>query len=92
MAAGTTGSGLRAVPNPFNPRTKIEFSIRAAAHVSVRVFDIQGRLVATLVDRSLEAGRHTADFDGEKLASGVYMMVLRVQGETPVVRRISLLK
>jgi hypothetical protein len=91
-ALAGTATTFRAVPNPFNPRTKIEFGIRAAAHVSVRVFDIQGRLVATLVDRNLEAGSHTADFDGERLASGVYMMVLRVQGEAPVVRRISLLK
>ena len=85
-------TSFRAVPNPFNPRTKIEFGIRAAGHVSVRVYDIQGRLVATLVNRDLEAGSHTADFDGEKLSSGVYMMVLQAKGEAPVVRRISLLK
>jgi hypothetical protein len=83
---------FRAIPNPFNPRTKIEFGLRATAQVSVRIFDIQGRMVATLVNRELPAGNHSVDFDGEKLASGVYMMVLHVKGEAPVVRRISLLK
>jgi hypothetical protein len=90
--AGASISSFRAVPNPFNPRTKIEFGLRTGTQVSVRVYDIQGRLVATLVNRELPAGNHSVDFDGEKLASGVYMMVLHVKGEAPVVRRMSLLK
>jgi hypothetical protein len=60
--------------------------------VSVRIYDIQGRLVATLVNRELPAGNHSVDFNGEKLASGVYMMVLKVKGEADLVKRISLLK
>jgi len=83
---------LRAEPNPFNPRTKLEFEIPNAAHVSLRVFDTRGRLVRTVVDASLAEGTHAFDFDGERLSSGIYFMELRVAGESPVVRRLSLLK
>src|SRR5262245_54192137 len=87
-AQNARGEGLvsfHAVPNPFNPRTKIEFGLRAGSQVSLRVFDIQGRLVATLVNRELPAGNQSVDFDGAKLSSGVYMMVLKVKGEPDVV-------
>jgi hypothetical protein len=90
--AGAALSSFHAVPNPFNPRTKIEFGLRTGTQVSVRIYDIQGRLVATLVNRELPAGNHSVDFNGEKLASGVYMMVLKVKGEAELVKRISLLK
>ena len=83
---------LRAHPNPFNPRTKIEFGIPDAGEVSLRVFDTRGRLVRTLVDGTLAKGNHAFDFDGDRLSSGIYFMELRVYGESPVVRRLSLLK
>jgi hypothetical protein len=82
---------FRARPNPFNPRTKIEFGMARPGRASVRVFDIQGRLVATVVDRDLPAGNHHFDFDATKVSSGVYMMVLRADGKREV-RRLSLLK
>jgi len=83
---------LRARPNPFNPTTKLEFGLREGAYVSLRIFDIRGRLVSTVVDRALPEGSHSFDFDGARLASGIYLMELRVAGESPVVRRLSLLK
>jgi hypothetical protein len=74
-------------PNPFsaeggsayggNPSTKISFTIPEAGHVSLVVFDALGREVATLVDSELGAGTHTASFDGQKLASGVYIYRIR---------------
>ena len=82
---------FKARPNPFNPRTKIEFGLARDGRASVRVFDIQGRLVATVVDRALTAGNHTFDFDAGKLSSGVYFMRLEADG-TEKVRRLSLLK
>jgi hypothetical protein len=90
--ASTALTSFHAVPNPFNPRTKIEFGLRTGTQVSVRVYDIHGRLVATLVNRELPAGNHSVDFNGDKLASGVYMMVLKAKGEADLVKRISLLK
>ncbi|UCC45582.1 MAG: T9SS type A sorting domain-containing protein, partial [Candidatus Zixiibacteriota bacterium] len=59
-------------PNPFNPSTEISFSLPAAADVTLKVYNITGRLVTTLVDGRLEAGRHTVTWDGSDAASGVY--------------------
>jgi hypothetical protein len=78
-------------PNPFNPRTKIEFGMAHEGRATVRVFDIRGRLVSTVVDKVLAAGNHSFDFDAAKLSSGVYFMRLQADGAEQV-RRLSLLK
>ena len=92
-AAGAKAEfGIRAVPNPFNPRTKIEFAMQREGHALVRVFDIQGRTVATIVNGRLPQGAHRFDFDGDNLASGVYLLQLRVEGKAVDVRRITLMR
>ena len=83
---------FRAKPNPFNPRTKVEFGTARDGRASVRVYDIQGRLVATVVDRKLQAGNHEFDFDAARLSSGVYLMVLKAEGRPRETRRLSILK
>ncbi|NNE47968.1 MAG: T9SS type A sorting domain-containing protein [Rhodothermales bacterium] len=60
-------------PNPFNPLTTIRYNLPEAARVTLIVFDIIGRPVATLVDREQIAGRHKAVFDAHSYASGLYM-------------------
>ena len=65
------------VPNPFNPRTVIAFDLGEAGRVSLRVYDVAGRLVATLVDGERPAGRHRVEWNGRiaggaTAASGVY--------------------
>ena len=60
-------------PNPFNPTTTIPFSIVNSEHVRLRIFDILGRTVATLVDDYLPAGLYDYNFDASHLPSGVYM-------------------
>jgi len=60
-------------PNPFNPTTQIEFALTDVQKVSLEVYDMAGRRVATLVDDVLQAGNHTATFDASNLASGVYL-------------------
>jgi hypothetical protein len=60
-------------PNPFNPTTKITFSLEKAGNVSLKVFDVLGREVATLINGMKEAGKHTVSFDASKLASGLYI-------------------
>lgn len=63
-------------PNPFNPATQIEYSIAKAGYVSLKVYDLLGQEVATLVNSEQTAGNHTVKFDavsgGRSLASGVY--------------------
>jgi hypothetical protein len=62
-----------ATPNPFNPVTTIAFTMPQTARVKLAVFDVQGRLVATLIDGMREAGSHQVSFNGSNLASGVYL-------------------
>lgn len=71
------------VPNPFNPMTTIEFTLRDAGSVRLCVYDISGRLVRVLKQGLLDAGRHEVvwdgtDGDGDQVASGVY--VCRLEG------------
>jgi hypothetical protein len=59
-------------PNPFNPITKINFSVPKANLVTIKVFDILGRDLVTLVNEIKQPGYYMVDFDGTNLASGVY--------------------
>lgn len=60
-------------PNPFNISTTIAYDLPGARHVSLRVFDLQGREVAILNDGLVEAGTYHVVFDGINLASGIYL-------------------
>ncbi|MFN0156798.1 MAG: T9SS type A sorting domain-containing protein [Bacteroidota bacterium] len=60
-------------PNPFNPTTTLSFDIPRLAHVSLRIFDVLGREVATLVNGTLEPGNYSRQFDGSGLSSGLYL-------------------
>jgi hypothetical protein len=64
-------------PNPFNPSTKISFTIPNAGHVSLVVYDMLGKEISTLVDSDLGAGMHTVTFDGKNLSSGTYIYRIR---------------
>jgi len=59
-------------PNPFNPSTTILFDIPVQSYVSLKVYDIVGREVATLVDEVKQAGEYSVTFDGSKYSSGIY--------------------
>ncbi len=59
-------------PNPFNPTTNIEFSLPKSSKVSLKIFDLLGKEVASLIDENQTAGTYKVSFDGTKLASGVY--------------------
>lgn len=64
-------------PNPFNPSTLVTFELPERTTASLRVFNLLGEQVATLVDGPLEAGEHQVRFDGARLASGVYLYRLQ---------------
>jgi len=73
-------------PNPFNPSTTIPYSVATTARVTLRVYDVRGALVATLVDEVVVAGRHRAawngrDRHGARVGSGVYFIRLSVGGD-----------
>lgn len=67
---------LSARPNPFNAATTIHFALKHDAQVSLKVYDISGRLISTLLDEARSAGSHDVAFDGSSLPNGVYFYVL----------------
>jgi len=74
VVAGQPSSfGLSACPNPFNPTTALSYQLSAAGHVSLRVYDTAGRLVAELANGWQDAGTHEATFDASHLAAGIYI-------------------
>jgi hypothetical protein len=60
-------------PNPFNPTTNIKYSITQQAQVSLKIFDVLGREVQTLVNQNQKAGSYAVNFNASRLASGVYI-------------------
>ncbi|MBD3385984.1 family 10 glycosylhydrolase [candidate division KSB1 bacterium] len=65
-------------PNPFNPATTIRFTLDAPGHVRLRVVDITGNIITTLVDAHRQAGCYTAVLNATDIASGVYFYTLQV--------------
>mgnify|MGYP001576205820 FL=1 len=67
-----TFSLVQNYPNPFNPITKISFEVPEVSNVKLTVFDQLGRKLESLVNSEHQPGKYDVDFDGSKLASGVY--------------------
>ena len=78
-------------PNPFNPSTQIEYSIPKSRFVTVKVYNLLGQEVATLVNQEQKAGSYKVDFDATKLASGVYMYQLHA-GNFSLTKKMILMK
>ncbi len=68
-------------PNPFNPVTNIPFALYKRAKVTLKVFNVQGQEVATLINETMNAGNHNYTYDASHLASGVYYYSLDVNGK-----------
>jgi plastocyanin len=66
-------------PNPFNPTTRISFSIPSSAFTSLKVYDIIGNEVATLVNEQKPAGTYEVEFNAKQLSSGVYLYRLQAE-------------
>ena len=69
-------------PNPFNPSTKINYTLSEAGFVQLKVYNILGVEVATLVNEYKYSGNYSSDFDASKLSSGVYLYKLSVNNFT----------
>ena len=83
-------------PNPFNPATTIRFDIKRKGHVSLRIYNVAGQLVRTLVNGELDAGSYAKEWkglnnDGTKVASGVYFYRLEA-GAFESVKKMVLLR
>jgi hypothetical protein len=78
-------------PNPFNPLTHLEFGISKLEFVSLKVFDILGKEVMTLVNETKPAGKYSVTFDGSNLSSGIYFYKIEA-GDFIKVKRMALIK
>jgi hypothetical protein len=78
-------------PNPFNPSTTIQFDIPKLSKVTLKIIDMLGREVATLVDEQLQPGEHKVIFDTGKLPSGVYFFRMDAE-EFSATKKLMLLK
>ena len=78
-------------PNPFNPQTMIRFSLPASRLVSLKVYDLSGREIATLINEIKPAGEHAVNFAARDLTSGVYLYTLRA-GDFVATRKMLLVR
>ena len=65
-------------PNPFNPVTQIKFDLSVSAHINLKIFDMSGKEIQTLVDEFRESGNYSETFDAGSLSSGVYFYSIYV--------------
>ena len=87
---------LRVAPNPFNPRTTIEFDLPRAAAVTLDIYDIQGRRVRQLLNETMDAGPHSQvwngrDRQGKQASSGIYFYRFKA-GDQERLGKLTLLK
>ncbi|GAB4376691.1 MAG: hypothetical protein Kow0042_23250 [Calditrichia bacterium] len=79
-------------PNPFNPRTKIRFALPRSGRVQLDVFNLLGQHIVSVADAPYPAGYHTVSFDGQNLASGVYIYRLKYDNNLEMHRKMVLIK
>jgi hypothetical protein len=78
-------------PNPFNPITTISWQMPEAGLVNLKIYDVLGREVTTLVNEEVSAGKHESVFNANRFSSGVYFYQLKA-GEFMSVKKMILLK
>ncbi len=78
-------------PNPFNPVTKINFAIPKSGFVTIKIYDLLGKEVRTLVNETKNAGSYSVDFNGSELSSGIYFYKINVNGFSDI-KKMTLIK
>jgi Secretion system C-terminal sorting domain len=91
VSAPNTFALFQNYPNPFNPATTIRFELAASSKAILKVYDLLGREVATLVDGQMNAGMHQVSFDASRFASGIYFYRIQAGGFTAT-KKLLLLK
>jgi len=79
-------------PNPFNPSTTISYALPKSSDVSIDVFNILGKRVASLVNQRKTAGNHSVQFQASNLSSGLYFYTLRIGGKVLKSQKMLLIK
>ena len=77
---------ISAYPNPFNPTTTLQYQLKESSHVSIKVYDVIGNLVTTLVDENINSGSHKIHFDASNLTSGVYFSQIITKNEAKTIK------
>ena len=78
-------------PNPFNPTTSISYSIASAGKVNLKIFDVSGREILTLVDQMQTPGNYQVTFNAKNLSSGFYFYTL-IKGTERMTKKMLLVK
>jgi hypothetical protein len=79
-------------PNPFNPNTKIDIDVPFDCKLMLKVFDINGREIQTLINETKQAGYYTVDFNASSLASGIYLYQFSINNVQFAIKRMILVK
>jgi hypothetical protein len=79
------------LPNPFNPSTTIRYALAQGGHVSLKIFNLNGQEIATLVDGKQNAGEHLIHWHADSLPSGIYFYRLQA-GEKLETRKMILMQ
>ncbi|HQJ46354.1 MAG TPA: T9SS type A sorting domain-containing protein, partial [Ignavibacteriaceae bacterium] len=78
-------------PNPFNPSTIIEYQLPKVSNVSLKVYDILGNEIVTLVNENKEAGNYEVEFNASRISSGIYFYKLQADNKT-FIKKMSVIK
>lgn len=78
-------------PNPFNPTTTIEFSLKENGHTTLKIYDLTGRNVTTIIDKQMNNGIYSVTFDGANLSSGIYIYQL-VSNNQRISKKLMIIK
>ncbi len=81
-AVPTTMALRQNYPNPFNPSTQIAYELPGRSHVTIRVYDLLGKVVTTIIDEQRPAGRYVATWNASDLPSGIYFCRMTAESFT----------
>ena len=79
-------------PNPFNPNTTIEYKLKKAGYIEIKIYNVKGQLVDTLVKDNQNAGNYSAIWDAKGISSGVYFYQISVDGKSTKTKKAINLK